>query len=97
MADTFQLVRHEAETFDFKVGEGGPYSVPKYRCISLSEALALRGSSDNVEATAGMQAFFERHAPGCTEGLIIGDFGALVKAWVADSGMKPGESQASSA
>lgn len=95
----FQIESQPRETFDFKVGDAGPFSVTSYRRVPLDVAMRLgvaQKDRDGFAVSKEICDFFEAEAPGCTRALDLGGFRQLMAAWVADSGMAEGESGPSS-
>lgn len=91
----YVLRRAERGTFDFSI-DGTDYSVPSYDTMSLDQVEEFASAHDNAAAERALRAFFEAAAPGCTDGLLLKEFMALVGAWQRDSGVTAGESAPSS-
>lgn len=94
-------VPDEAPRFEFKVGED-VYSMPRVNDLPMADAMRIKSTIDAAgpegRADALAQAaidLFEQYAPGVVGGLTMGQFSALVDAYMGD-GQAVGESSGSS-
>ena len=92
----FKIENKARPRFEFQLdGEGEVYSLPSFAELSLEQMKSFQGMS-GAEAFDGMLKFLESECPGLTGKLTSGGAAALIRAWEEDSGIKLGESSASS-
>lgn len=94
----FKIENKARPRFEFQLdGEGEVYSLPSFADLSLEQVKFFQGMiGHEADAYDGVLEFLEIECPGLTKKLTTGGAVALIRAWEEDSGIKVGESSASS-